>query len=164
MRGCTALESLDLDIACFEEGLFEEIAATHPSLKTLGINDANSRTLTDEVLEGVFTNPATAFSGLHNLSLTTCERLSDITLHNIAASPTRTTLISLDLSFSFLNLDAIEALIDACPKLTELTYHLYDLGGDDEESRVYEAYCERMYERLGVLMQGRRGSFDGYLQ
>ena len=163
VRGCTALESLDLAIACFEEGLLEEIAATHPSLKTLGIHDANSRTLTDEVLEGVFTNPATAFSGLHNLSLTQCERLSDITLHNIAASPTRTTLISLDLSWCFFNLDAIEALIDACPKLTELTYHLY-WGGDDEESREYEACCERMYERLGVLMQGRRGSFDGYLQ
>ena len=87
------------------------------------------------ITNGGFTNPITAFSGLHNLSLTQCEGLSDVSLHNsIAASSTRTTLIKLDLSWCSFNQTAVEDLLDACPNLTELIYYHYNLGGDDEVS------------------------------
>ena len=164
VRDCSALESLDLYLASFEQGLFEEIAATHPSLKTLVLHDPDSKTLTDSLLQGGFANPIMAFSGLHNLSLTQCEGLSDVSLRNIAASPTRTTLIKLDLSWCFFDLTAVEDLIDACPNLIELIYHQYDFGGDDEESKEWEADWERIFARLGVLMKCRGGSFDGHLQ
>jgi len=159
---CLALEGLSLYLSSYDAAALEELAALRPSLTELDLHDPDRNGLTDATLETAFL----AFPCLRSLSITQCEDLTNDALYLIARSPFRTKLVEIDLSWNSFELEAVEAVLDACPNLIKLTFHGYDCGPayEDDEGRAYEKHWEDMYEVLEARMAGRGGSFNGCLQ